>query len=143
MIVSSFLTKYTDTATAQVIDAVVDGRIIPLYNEDVLAEYKDVLCRPRFSFESGKTEAFIRMIRSLGIYVNPSPSGEVLPDADDLVFYEIVMERRDDGAYLVTGNMRHYPAKPCIVTPAQMMRIIEGKSHGNAAENTLEQPNPK
>lgn len=31
-------------------------------------------------------------------------------------------------AYLVTGNMRHYPVRSYVVTPAQMLEIIEKES---------------
>ena len=55
--------------------------------------------------------------------VNPSPTGEILPDMDDLVFFEVVMEKSDD-AYLITGNLKHYPSREFIVTPAEMMSII-------------------
>ena len=44
---------------------------------------------------------------------------------DDLIFYEVAMETRDDGSYLVTGNQKHYPIKNFIVTPAEMVEIIE------------------
>ena len=57
--------------------------------------------------------------------VFPQPSGEILIDMDDLVFYEVAMEKRDDDAYLVTGNQKHYPIKDFIVTPAEMMDIID------------------
>lgn len=50
---------------------------------------------------------------------------DILIDMDDLVFYEVAMEKRDDDAYLVTGNQKHYPFKDFIVTPAEMMAIIE------------------
>ena len=53
------------------------------------------------------------------------PTGEILVDMDDLVFYEVAMEKRDDDAYLVTGNQKHYPIKDFIVTPAEMMEIID------------------
>ncbi len=43
---------------------------------------------------------------------------------DDLIFYEVVMEKRDDGAYLVTGNQKHYPTRSFIVTPAEMVEIL-------------------
>ncbi len=55
----------------------------------------------------------------------PQPTGEILIDMDDLVFYEVAMEMRDDDAYLVTGNQKHYPIRNFIVTPAEMMEIIE------------------
>ncbi len=56
----------------------------------------------------------------------------VLPDPKDRVFYEVVMaERKTEDAYLVTGNIKHFPTKPYVVTPRQMMDIIieniEGK----------------
>lgn len=65
------------------------------------------------------------MIRQYGLAVNPSPTGEILVDMDDLVFYEVVMEKREDDAYLITGNIRYFPEKDFIVTPAEMMAIIE------------------
>lgn len=33
--------------------------------------------------------------------------------------------RIDKEAYLVTGNMRHFPKKPFVVSPKEMMDIIE------------------
>ena len=58
--------------------------------------------------------------------MSPSPTGEVLPDMDDLVFYEVVMEKRKaDDAYLITGNLKHFPVREYIVTPAEMMSILE------------------
>ena len=51
-------------------------------------------------------------------------TGKVLVDMDDLVFYEVVMEKREDDAYLITGNIRHFPECDFIVTPAEMMEII-------------------
>ena len=41
-------------------------------------------------------------------------------------FFEIVMSARTTmDAYLITGNMKHYPYRSYIVTPAQMLEIIE------------------
>lgn len=54
----------------------------------------------------------------------PLYNQEIL-DMDDLVFYEVVMEKREDDAYLITGNIRHFPERDFIVTPAEMMAIIE------------------
>jgi hypothetical protein len=58
--------------------------------------------------------------------VFPQPTGEILIDMDDLVFYEVAMEKRTDNAYLVTGNQKHYPIKDFIVTPAEMLEILQG-----------------
>lgn len=125
VLISSLLTKRTDTATAQVVDAISSGLIIPLYNQEILDEYTDVLYRAKFSFSEESIGRLMTMIRQYGLAVNPSPTGEILVDMDDLVFYEVVMEKREDDAYLITGNIRYFPEKDFIVTPAEMMAIIE------------------
>ena len=64
-------------------------------------------------------------LRQFGIEVIPKSTGEILIDMDDLVFYEVVMEKREDDAYLVTGNQKHYPIRDFIVTPAEMLEILK------------------
>ena len=126
VLVSSLLTKNTDSATAQVVNAISDGVIIPLYNQEILDEYEEVLHREKFSFSDTAIRGLLSVIRQFGLAVSPSPTGEILPDMDDLVFYEIVMEKRkDDDAYLITGNLKHFPQREYIVTPAEMMIIIK------------------
>ena len=125
VLVSSMLTKRRDSPTSRVVDAVASGEIVPLYNEEILREYEDVLRRPKFPFTDGAVQALVRMVRERGVPIDPTPTDEVLPDMDDLVFYEIVMEKRDDGAYLVTGNIRYFPERSYIVTPAEMMEILD------------------
>ena len=124
VLISSLLTKQPDTATAKVLDAVSAGDIIPLYNQVILNEYDEVLHRAKFSFSEERIQKLLWMIRQFGLAVNPSPTGEILVDMDDLVFYEVVMEKRNDDAYLVTGNTRHFPKRDFIVTPSEMMSII-------------------
>ena len=51
---------------------------------------------------------------------------EPIIDPKDAVFYEVVMEmRQTDEAYLVTGNLKHFPVKHFIVTPREMLDILE------------------
>lgn len=45
----------------------------------------------------------------------------------DLPFYEVVMEKREDDAYLVTGNLKHFPVKAFIITARQMLEILDRK----------------
>ena len=125
VLISSLLTRKTDTATAKVVDAIAEQKIIPLYKEEIFEEYEEVLNRPKFPFSKERIERVLEMIRQYGVIVHPSPTGEVLPDEDDLVFYEVVMEKRDDDAYLITGNIKHFPKRSYIVTPAEMMDLIE------------------
>ena len=123
--VSSLLTRHPDSATAVVVNMIADRVIIPLYNEDILEEYGEVLRRDKFSFSEIKIRRLLSMIRQFGLDVSPSPTGEILPDMDDLVFYEVVMEKRDDNAYLITGNLKHFPERSFIVTPAEMIEIMK------------------
>lgn len=49
----------------------------------------------------------------------------IIQDADDIVFYEVKMSL--DDAYLVTGNTRHFPKEPFVVTPAEMIEVLKKK----------------
>lgn len=124
VLISSLLTRHAESATAKVVDAIAEGIIVPLYSEDILSEYDDVLHRAKFSFSESRIRALLTMIRQFGIAVDPMPTGEQLVDMDDLVFYEVVMAKREDDAHLITGNLRHFPPRDYIVTPAEMMALI-------------------
>lgn len=124
VIVSALLSKKDDAATVQVFRAMLAGRFTPLYHEDILDEYEEVLHRPKFRLSEDVIHTVISAVKRYGIEVFPQPTGEILIDMDDLVFYEVAMEKRDDSAYLVTGNQKHYPVRDFIVTPAEMMEIL-------------------
>ena len=130
VIISAFLTRHSDSATVKVLNAISDGFLIPLYNQEILKEYDEVLHRGKFCFVEERIRKLLAMIRRFGLHVNPSPTDEILPDMDDLVFYEVVMEKREDDAYLVTGNLRHFPPRSFIVTPAEMMALIDSAGAG-------------
>ena len=86
------------------------GRVIPLLHEDILDEYNDVLHRPKFK---------------RGIFLDAATIEDYVPDPDDAIFYEVVMEARETtDAYLVTGNIKHFPVKPYVVTPKEMLEIL-------------------
>ena len=109
VLVASLLTKHPDSPTALVVDAISEEKLIPLYNEEILEEYDDVLHRAKFPFSNDAIQNIMQMIRQFGLAISPSPTGEVLPDMDDLVFYEVVMEKRKaDDAYLITGNLIYH-----------------------------------
>ena len=57
-----------------------------------------------------------------GIRGEKGPSAEHFPDPKDIVFYEVTLSKED--AYLVTGNKKHFPDKPIVVTPAEMVEIL-------------------
>ena len=123
--ISALLSKRADSATVRVLEAMFDGKIVPLYHQDILAEYEEVLHRSKFHFKEEAIRLVINAVKQYGVEIFPQSTGEILVDMDDLIFYEVAMEKRDDDAYLVTGNQKHYPVRDFIVTPAEMIEIIE------------------
>lgn len=108
-----------------VMELVFGGTIIPLLNKRIMKEYEDVLKRPKFHLTEVVIYNILSEINRLGIYINAEEMDIVLPDPKDRIFYEVVMEeRKEEDAYLVTGNIKHFPQKPYVVTPRQMIDII-------------------
>ena len=103
----------------------MNGVIVPVLNNEILDEYQDVLSRPKFAFSEQIVKNLVSEIDNAGIHIDAEPIDIELDDPDDLVFYEVVMDaRKNDDAYLVTGNIKHFPEKPFIVTPRQMIELI-------------------
>ncbi|MCB7042302.1 putative toxin-antitoxin system toxin component, PIN family [Flavonifractor plautii] len=123
VLVSALLNK--SSVPAMILDEAADGSIAPLYDDDILAEYEDVLHRKKFPFAERDIRAVIEAIKSRGIHVEAGAVDVTLPDMDDVIFYAVVMEKRKEtDAYLVTGNLKHFPKEPFIVTPREMLDII-------------------
>lgn len=114
-----------ESVPGQVLELVLDGVIVPVLNKTIIEEYHDVLLRPKFDFPKEIVKDILNEIDGHGIHVDAEHIDIDLPDPKDLVFYEVVMEeRKEEDAYLVTGNIKHFPEKPFIVTPRQMIDII-------------------
>ena len=108
-----------------VLEFALRGVITPVLNEQIVNEYREVLMREKFHLTEDIVNDIISSLEDMGEYVNPGQMDISLPDPDDAVFYEVVMEKRkDNDAYLVTGNKRHFPVEPFIVTPREMLDII-------------------
>ena len=127
VLISALITKNSESSTVKVLEAVLMGDIIPLYHADIIAEYDEVLHRAKFKIDNDTIQLLLNAIVKYGVEVFPQPTGKILIDMDDLIFYEVAMEKREDDAYLVTGNQKHYPIKDFIVTPNEMMEILNRK----------------
>lgn len=122
VLVSALLSRHSDAATIQVVKAVLEKRILPLYNDEIIAEYEEVLSRKKFSFPYNDVRSILDMIMEVGRSAERTPVTDNFPDPKDVVFYEIAMSKED--AYLVTGNTKHFPKSPIVVTPAEMVEIL-------------------
>lgn len=127
--ISALLSKNNGAATVKVLRAIFNGIIVPLYHNEILAEYNEVLHREKFHFKEKSIQIVLTAVKEFGIEVFPQPTGEIWVDMDDLIFYEVVMEKRSDNAYLVTGNQKHYPIRDFIVTPAEMIKILQEEEY--------------
>lgn len=117
-----------DSVPGCVLEHTFVGDIIPLLNEQVLKEYIEVLGRPKFHFDKERINIIVDGLVRRGVFVDAEELDVELPDPKDAVFYEIVMEKRKkEEAFLVTGNIKHFPVEPYIVTPREMLTILESE----------------
>lgn len=122
VLVSALLSRSADSTISKLINAVTEQKITPLYHPEIIREYEEVLSRDKFPFLPAAREALINRIKHKGIDSQRVPFDAFMPDEDDRVFYEVALSH--DGAYLVTGNQKHFPIDPIVVTPAEMLEII-------------------
>lgn len=121
VLVSAILSHNADAATVRVIDCIRTGIIVPVFNAEIIEEYLEVLSRPKFNLAAEMITKLIISLKQVGVVTERTSYNEKLPDPKDRVFYEVSLT---GDSYLVTGNIKHFPHKPKIVTPAEMMRII-------------------
>ena len=132
--ISALLSKRADAATVRVLESMFDGKIVPLYHNDILAEYDEVLHRSKFHFKEETIQLVINAVKQYGVEVFPQPTGEILIDMDDLVFYEVAMEKRNDDAYstfkaLVLIKLAY---KEGLIERATYLKVMEkyGRKYG-------------
>ncbi len=114
-----------DSVPGNVLELSLDGPIVPLVNEEILNEYVTVLSRPKFHFTKEIVDTVVGEISKRAVFIDAEKLAIDFADVKDKVFYEVVMEeRKSENAYLVTGNIKHFPFEPFIVTPRQMIDII-------------------
>jgi predicted nucleic acid-binding protein len=100
-----------------------EGELLKLESiDEILEEYATVLRRTKFNFPESTICATLEAIKKGGLKYDRISSDEQMPDPKDIVFYEVALSKED--SYLVTGNIKHFPKKPFVVTPAEILQII-------------------
>ena len=120
VLVSSFISKNPNSPTVRIIKAIAEGIFTPVYSDDILSEYEEVLARGHFKLDPSAISILIQRIKEIGEAVSPIDSEEDFPDPDDKVFFCTALA---GDAKLVTGNIKHYPPAELVVTPAQFCEI--------------------
>ncbi len=96
---------------ASVLNLILAGRVTPVADALVFAEYFDVLTRPRFGFSKEMLSFLASTLRHSFQSVSPLPlpCTPLLPDPDDEKFLAVALGA--GGVPLVTGNRKHFPVE--------------------------------
>lgn len=104
---------------AKVLKIVTDSEEKSLYySSEIIGEYRKVLSYDKLKIGNEEKTRAIDLIQRIGKRINPTVSTITLPDESDRIFYDTAKEC---GAILVTGNIKHYPTEPSIMTPADFI----------------------
>ena len=92
----------------QIVRMVSSGELTLSFDARILAEYEEVLGRPKFKFETEKVVAFLDHIQHLGLTAASSLLLQSLLDPDDEPFLEVAIAAQ--AVCLITGNRVHFPS---------------------------------
>lgn len=124
VLVSGLLSPHSHSA--MLVRLVADGSVRVAFDERILAEYREVLGRPKFPFHLGQIEALLTQIEEEGLKITPRPIATRLPDPNDLPFLEVALSAKVN--ILVTGNKKHYPPNSRrgirVLSPKQCLELI-------------------
>ena len=123
--VSALITHNSNASTVKVLESMFMNRFTPLYNKEIIEEYEDVLHRRKFKLTEEQIRTVIDCVKQNGIDSDRFPYDDDMPDEGDRVFYEIALSEKD--SFLVTGNLKHFPHTPRVITAAQMMEILDNE----------------
>ncbi len=109
---------------AQVLTLALAGAVQVCHDERILAEYAEVLARPRFKFDPKRVREVLTKLETDGLIIDASDQPELnLPDPDDEPFLAVALAASAD--FLVTGNLADYPPNKrrgcAVVSPAAFM----------------------
>ena len=122
VIVSAMLSNNPNASTVKVVEAISQEKVIPLYNDEILCEYRKVLHRAKFNLHPSIVTSMIASIVRLGVKVDRTPTDETFIDLSDMVFYEVALSK--EGSFVVTGNAKHFPKNPIVVSPAELLAML-------------------
>ena len=111
--------------SAAILSLAIKKKIQMFISPAVLAEYEEVLNRPRLKFAPNRIKDFLAVIRSTSELVNPIITVKISSDESDNRFYECADEASAD--YLITGNTDDFPkdhGATKIITPRDFLDLV-------------------
>ena len=116
ILVSAFWTKTGNAA--KILQMFAEEKIRLYYDARIMAEYTTVLKRSKFAFNRVKINELLKSIRDEGMGIAVTPSKITFIDESDRKFYDVA---KACGGFLITGNLKHYPNEPLIMTAAEFL----------------------
>jgi uncharacterized protein len=117
---------------ADIMRMVSSGTVTLCIDARIFSEYREVLERPKFSFDGDKVAAILDYVEHNSIIVAPTPLTHSLPDPDDEPFLEVTIS--GGAEYLVTGNAVHFPSEYrqgiTVVSPSDFLKRGLKKQRG-------------
>ena len=126
VLVSALITRNENSPTVQILHFLAKGNIVPVYSDKIVKEYNEVLRRDKFKLPEIIIINLLKDIMDNGLKVTElTEVNEVMPDPKDVVFYAVTLSAQDKDAFLVTENGKHFPEKPFVVTPLELVQILK------------------
>ena len=126
VLVSALITRNESSPTVRILRFLADGKIVPVYSDEIAREYGEVLRREKFKLPERIIKNLLNDITDNGLKITEIQEvREEMPDPKDVVFYAVTLSAQDKDAFLVTGNGRHFPEKPFVVTPSELVEILK------------------
>ena len=121
IIISAFINP--NGTPSQIIKLILRRKADLIYNSSILIEYEKVALRPKFSkvINPDTIRRFLYLIKSIGRSYDPIPGKERMLDESDRIFYDTA---KASSSFLITGNLRHFPKEPFIISPANFLKLI-------------------
>ncbi len=126
VLVSALLNPYGPPA--RILDLILLGRLIPLYDDRILHECRQVLLRERFGFEPQGVEALLQHVEQVGrkVIASPLAGHHAAPDPEDCMFLEVALAGEAEA--VITGNVRDFPSAirqgVRVVAPAAFLTLV-------------------
>lgn len=135
VLVSGLLSPFG--APGEIVRLVSSGLISLCLDARIVSEYRDVLSRPKFAFDSESVAVLLDYLESSGEMVASEPLAVRLPDPDDELLLEVALAAPADA--MVTGNLGHFPpgarAGALVLSPAELVeRYRSGLADFEVAE---------
>ena len=126
VLVSALITRNENSPMVQILRFLANGNIVPVYSDEIVKEYNEVLIREKFKLSESLIINLLKDIMDNGLKITElAEVTETMPDPNDIVFYAVTLSAQDKDAFLVTGNGKHFPEKPFVVTPSELVEILK------------------